>query len=340
MKLTKSSWIFILTLMLQSCIDSKQIADFGAVSKNITGKVLLTDGVYMRYPFRVKQIDSTLVIMDLHGPDYYYHEFSFPYLKFKRSFAKHGIGPNEFLDAENIRIDRQGRFYLLDANKHSINLYDRGKTDTLVRIKLSEELIRTLDFDIVSDSIFVVPDYTGRHRFNLINRKGEIVRNCFTIPGKQNNSSDMVLAQAWRSFIDYNPTNGILAMATQLGQVLELYDLKKNSIIGIVYGKGGAPEFTNKGAYAAPNGIMGYSDVYVGENKIYTVFWGKSFKEIRNSNDSNDGGNLLHVFDLKGNPICQYVLDRYITGFTVDEKQNKIIALDVNGEHPLLEYQL
>ena len=25
------------------------------------------------------------------------------------------------------------------------------------------------------------------------------------------------LAQAWRSFIDYNPRNGILAVATQLG---------------------------------------------------------------------------------------------------------------------------
>ena len=27
------------------------------------------------------------------------------------------------------------------------------------------------------------------------------------------------LAQAWRSFIDYNPRNGILAVATQLGEV-------------------------------------------------------------------------------------------------------------------------
>ena len=33
------------------------------------------------------------------------------------------------------------------------------------------------------------------------------------------------LAQAWRSFIDYNPDNGILAMATQLGEAIEIYNL-------------------------------------------------------------------------------------------------------------------
>lgn len=332
---------FVLMLALQSCIgNNKAIADFSALSKKISGKVLSSGAVYMRYPFRVKQIDSTLVVMDLHGSDYYYHEFSYPGLKFKQSFAKPGIGPNEFLDAENIRIDKQGRFYLLDANKCLITVFDRNKTDTPARIKLSDKLIRTLDFDIVNDSTFVVPDYTGKHRFNLINRKGQITRSCFTIPSKRNKLSNVVLAQAWRSFINYNPSNGILAMVTQLGQVLELYDLKKDSIINIVYGKAGEPEFINKGGYASPCGIMGYSDVYVGKDKIYAIFWGKSFKNIENEPNLKDGGNLLQVFDLTGKPLFQYVLDKYITGFTVDEKHNKIFALDINGNNPLVEYQL
>ena len=266
--------VFVLMLVLQSCVgNNRQSPEFDAISKRISGKVLSSSAVYMRYPFRVKLIDSTLVVMDLHGSDYYYHEFSFPELKLKRSFAKPGIGPNEYLDAENIRMDSHGQFYLLEANKSAITVFDRNKPDTTERIKLSDKLIRTLDFDIVNDSTFVVPDYTGKHRFNLINRKGQITRSCFTIPGKKNNSSNVVVAQAWRSFIDYNPSNGILAMVTQLGQVLELYNLKKNSIINIVYGKTGEPEFINKGGYASPCGIMGYSDVYVGKDKIYAIFW-------------------------------------------------------------------
>jgi len=337
----KSYKILAFILVLQSCIDSnKHITDFEDVSKRITGKVLSLGTVYMRYPFRVKLIDSTLVVMDLHGSDYYYHEFSFPGLHFKRSFAKPGIGPNEFLDAENIRFDKQGRFYCLDANKSLITVFDSNKNDTTARIKLSGKLIRTLDFDMVNDSTFVVPDYTGKHRFNLINRQGQITKSCFTIPSKRNKLSNVVLAQAWRSFIDYNPSNGILAMVTQLGQVLELYDLKKNSIINIVYGEKGEPEFINKGGYASPCGIMGYSDVYVGTDKIYAVFWGKSFRDMERDPHLKDGGNLLQVFDLTGEPVCQYVLDKYITGFTVDEKHNKLFALDINGNDPLVEYQL
>ena len=333
--------VFVLMLVLQSCVgNNRKSPEFDAISKRISGKVLSSSAVYMRYPFRVKQIDSTLVVMDLHGSDYYYHEFSFPELKLKRSFAKPGIGPNEYLDAENIRMDTHGQFYLLEANKSAITVFDRNKPDTTERIKLSDKLIRTLDFDIVNDSTFVVPDYTGKHRFNLINRKGQITRSCFTIPGKKNNSSNVVVAQAWRSFIDYNPSNGILAMVTQLGQVLELYNLKKNSIINIVYGKTGEPEFINKGGYASPCGIMGYSDVHVGKDKIYAIFWGKSFRDIEKDPNSKDGGNLLQVFDLTGKPLCQYILDKYITGFTVDENRNKIFALDVNGKNPLVEYQL
>lgn len=341
MNYKKLFWAFVLILVLQSCVgNNRHSPEFDAISKRISGKVLSSSAVYMRYPFRVKQIDSTLVVMDLHGSDYYYHEFSFPELKLKRSFAKPGVGPNEYLDAENIRMDTHGQFYLLEANKSTITVFDRNKPYTTQRIKLSDKLIRTLDFDIVNDSSFVVPDYTGKHRFNLINRKGEITRSCFTIPGKRNNSSNVVLAQAWRSFIDYNPSNGILAMVTQLGQVLELYNLKTNSIINIVYGKGGEPEFINKGGYASPCGIMGYSDVYVGKDKIYAIFWGKTFKDIEKDPNSKDGGNLLQVFDLTGKPLCQYILDKYITGFTVNEKQNKVIALDINGNNPLVEYQL
>lgn len=43
------------------------------------------------------------------------------------------------------------------------------------------------------------------------------------------------LAQAWRSFLDYNPHDGVLAMVTQLGEVLEVYNLKDSmEVIRIV----------------------------------------------------------------------------------------------------------
>ncbi len=163
-----------------------------------------------------------------------------------------------FLVPKNIRIDAHSNFYLLDANRSEISVWSQNRPDTLTRIKLAKELVRTLDFDIVDDSTFVVSDYTGTHRFVIIDHKGQIIRNQQKIPVREDKKqiANIALAQAWRSFIDYNPDNGILAMVTQLGEVLEIYDLKADTIVNIVYGKNGEPDYIDKGGYAVPNGIM------------------------------------------------------------------------------------
>ncbi|MDD4489216.1 MAG: BF3164 family lipoprotein [Paludibacter sp.] len=335
--------IISLLVTLSACSDSVSIKDdFSGKQCNISVKVQLSGKVFTRYPFRIRQQDSILFVMDLHGTEFYCHRFSYPEMQAKGSFAPRGSGPSEFLDTENIRFDSHGNICLLDANRSRIVILDKTNQDSIGQIKLPAKLIRTLDFDLVNDSLFVVPDYTGNYRYTLINGEGEIVKNCFSIPvsKKSKVASGVSLAQAWRSFLDYNPDNGILAMVTQLGEVLEIYDLKADSIINIVYGKASEPVFIDKGGYAVPNGIMGYSDVHVGRKNIYTVFWGRTFKDIRNNPNTREGGNLIQVFDLKGNPVRQYVLDKYITGFSVDEEAGKIIALDVNSDQPVVEFQL
>src|SRR5690606_4027178 len=116
------------------------------------------------------------------------------------------------------------------------------------------------------------------------------------------------------------------------------YNILQNKVIYIAHNTDAEPKFTVNGNYAVPRGIMGYSDVYVGENGIYALFWGQSFDDIKQNPDIKEGGRFIHVFDLSGKPIKKYVLDRYITGFCIDESNRKILALDVNAEQPLIEY--
>ncbi|MDD4921194.1 MAG: BF3164 family lipoprotein [Bacteroidales bacterium] len=299
-----------------------------------------TDGVFLRYPFRIRLDDSTLYIMDLHGSDNYCHRFSYPAIKHQSSFCKRGDGPGELLDAENIRIDSKNRLWTLDANRKKMICISGDSVQQ--EIPLAENLIRTLDFDLYNDSLFIVPDYTGKYRFSIIDHHGNIIKNKDRIPIQEKNKqiSDMALAQAWRSFLNYNPKNNILAMVTQLGEVLEIYDLKGDSTIKVFSGKFGKPIFKYNGGYAIPNGIMGYSDVYVGTNYIYAIFWGHSFEDIKRGTVKVEGGNTIHVFDLKGKPVMKYELDRYITGFCVNEESHKILGLDVNKDQQLVEYVL
>jgi len=295
--------------------------------------------VHMRYPYRIRLTDSLMYVMDLHATEYYVHKMTYETeANHISSYGKKGEGPMELLDAENIRFDSGGRLWCLDANRHKLALWDScGQQE----IKLNRQLLRTLDFAFMDDSTIIVPDYTGEYRICLLNRNGDIIKQLFSIPDRRRRKSSRIpLAQAWRSFIDYNPKTGVLAVVTQLGQVLEIYNLKEERVIAIINNENGAPKFNEKQTYAIPNGIMGYSDVHVSGDTIYTLFWGYSFDDMRKEKIKNEGGNRIQVFDTHGAALKEYILDRYITGFCIDKTRNTILALDTNNDQPIVEYKL
>lgn len=301
----------------------------------------LDDSIHMRYPFKIRLEDSCLYIMDLHATEYYCHVYEYSSLKYKRSFGKKGEGPSELLDAENIRLDTNNQLWILDANKEKIFCFRPDSTDIFNQILLSKKLIRSLDFDMYNDSTYIIPDYTGKSRYHLVNHKGEIIASRGSIPIKEKISvPEMAIAQSWRSFLDYNPNNGILAMVTQLGEVLEIYNVQQDTVVKIVYGSKGVPQFNYSGGYSIPAGIMGYSDVYVSEKNIYVLFWGHSLEDIKKGITKVEGGNTIQVFDLAGNPVRQYILNRYITGFYLNEDDGILLGLDVNQDQPLVEFQI
>jgi hypothetical protein len=275
--------------------------------------------------------------MDLHATEHYIHKLSRETnMKHITSYGIRGEGPMELLDAENIRTDSENRLWTLDANRRKLVRWDNCGQE---EISLSPQLIRPLDFALLNDSTFIIPDYTGEHRICIVNMEGNIIKKLFSIPDNRRlHTYRSSLAQAWRSFIDYNQKTGILAVVTQLGQVIEIYNLKAERPVALVNTENGAPQFSEKQNNAIPDGIMGYSDVYVSDNTIYALFWGHSFKDVYNGKVKTEGGNRIQVFDTEGNPLKEYILDRRITGFYIDETNGKIIALDVNSDQPVIEY--
>lgn len=312
--------------------------------KVLTATTIELDTAIFRYPFRIRIADNQVVVMDLHGMDYYYHVFQYPSFQYVSSFGRRGDSPQEMLSAENIRY-KDNTIWVLDANKSELTrLGFSSSGDSLLRdevVTLDKSLLRSLDFIVYNDSTFIVPDYSGEHRFCWVNRAGKLIRKSGAIPTDNDDAlqnARPALAQAWRSFIDYNPNNGILAAVTQLGEVLEIYDLKDTTrIVGM--GPNGEPKFKISDGYGFPTGIMGFSDVQVTDSAIYTVFHGRTFKEIAQASGSlPDGGRYIYVFSLQGEPLRKYTLDRYIYGIHVDESTKTIIATDVNNDQPIVKF--
>lgn len=344
--------ILLLLSLLGGCTftsDNKGISYDGfPIVRNLSARTLSLDTALFRYPFRIRVQDNKATVMDLHGTEYYFHLFHYPDFHYLASFGKRGEAPDEMLSAENIRWNgRSG--WILDANKSELTQVELALAgDSLVRqdiVNLDTSILRALDFVEYNDSTFIIPDYSGDNRFCWVNRQGKLLRKTGTIPSVNKdalNNSRPALAQAWRSFIDYNPRNGVLAAVTQLGEVLEIYNLKDNTHI-VRIGPHKEPEFQISEGYGIPTGIMGFSDIQVTDNAIYTVFHGHSFKELEKNARKGidiDGGKYIYVFSLTGEPLCKYVLDHYIYGISVDEDRGIILATDVNEDEPIVEYSI
>lgn len=342
-------FIFVWLILLGCHFSSARYSRYGSFphQRELQTEPFLLDTALLRYPFRVHVKDSVLLVMDLHPFDYYFHAFTYPGGKHIVSFGQRGEAPEEMLSVETFHFLSLDSIWTLDANKMQITRWSLSLDTRLVvqkeRVSLDKKLVRVLDF-CLADSCFLIPDYLGKFRMYEISRTGERLRSVGYLPTeKPVEEEDLpALAQAWRSFLDFNPSNGVQAWVTQLGEVLEIYH-RKDSFHTVLYGLGGEPLFQTSEGEAIPTGMMGFSDVQVTNQAIYAVFHGRSFKEImtayQKDGQSEDGGRIVYVFDLKGKPVCKYILDRAIYGIHVDETRRIVIATDVNSSS-LLQFKI
>lgn len=315
----------------------------------VSAQVVDLDTILFRYPFRVAVQDSIAIIMDLHNADHYLHAFTYPGWKHVVSFGKRGEAPEEMLSAENIQFVSLDSIWALDANKMEITRWQispsSGSAKRIEEIKLDKNLVRSLDFHTM-ESGFLIPDYMGEHRFWEVDYSGVLLKSIGEIPSEtvDEYTPRPALAQAWRSFMDYNPNNGILAMGTQLGEVLEIFNLKENTH-KVLYGPEGEPKFkTDRDGSGIPTGIMGFSDIKVTDKYIYAVFQNIKFKDklaaLQRGEEPENGAKLIYVFDLEGNPVCKYTLDRHINSIDINEDTNTIVATEAKSDDPIVVFKI
>ena len=351
--MTRKVILFVaVACMLAACTPAPPVDNIVAYAsfpqeRRLQGEAVPVDTALFRYPFRIRVRGDRAAVLDLHGTDCFVHLFRYPGFSYLASCARRGEGPDEALSVDNIRW-KGNALQVLDANKSELTLWqETAAGDTLARqsrVKLDESLLRVLDFVSLDDTAFLVPDYSGDHRFCVASHEGKPVRRWGAIPTENAEAlreARPALAQAWRSFLDYNPRNGVLAAATQLGEVLELWNLRDSTHV-VLRGPGGEPEFQVSQGYGLPTGIMGFGDVQVGDSAVYAVFNGQSFQDIMQAMEAGkplpDGSRFLYVFSLTGEPLARYELDHHVYGIAVNEREGTFLATDVNRDEPVWKY--
>ena len=316
----------------------------------LEGEGIVMGDILMRYPYRIAQLGRYLFLLDFHAELDFCHVIDTVGWLEVALFAPRGNGPDETLQAMNLQVISLDSIWVYDTNKREAVRWSFEKElhtkDTILiseRVRMKENMLTSANCVVCGGTNFFVTDPSGRNRIVRCNGEGEIIERIGVIPTmhKQDEESNGVLAQAWNSFIDYNSDSGILAVVTQLGDVIEIYD-RKNDMRHLLYGSYGEPEYkTTRDGYAVPVGIMGYSDVKVTGNYIYALFHGRSFKDIaKDPLNTPDGGEYIHVYTHDGTPVCRLVLDHAVYGIHVNEEEGIIWATDVNTEEQIVKYRI
>ena len=319
--------------------------------KAVLAQESLLDTAIFRYPYRISVHDQVAIVMDLHNPDYFFHAFRYPQWEHITSFGKRGEGPEEMLSAETFQFNSPDSIWALDANKMQITRWSVSPASRSAErqetISLDKKLVRSLDF-CATDNQILIPGYLGECRYWQVDYSGKAFNSVSEIASETHWEADTypALAQSWRSFMDYNPHNGVLAMVTQLGEVLEIFNEKDGSHI-VLYGPNGEPKFkkTSDGqGVQTLDAIKGFSDVVVTDRYIYAPFEGSvvcdELEMYKQGKEPEDGARSIYVFDLKGNPVRKYTLDKPIKGIDVDEGRGTILATCVESDDPILELRI
>lgn len=313
----------------------------------LTGKGFVVDDELMRYPYRIRQKGNYVYVLDLHGKENFCHLFHKDNLACVASFAQRGNGPQEVLQALCMDVQSEDSIWVYDTHKREVTRWsyssDKGMVSLCESVRIEDKMTYSSNCAFWGDSLFFFTDMSGNNRVLKCNVHGKVVDRIGTIPTekKVNENLKGTLAQAWNSFLSYNPKKQLLVVATQLGDVIELYDLQ-NDTNKKLCGSLGEPlyQITQDG-WPVPVGIMGYSDIQITDRYIYAVFHGRTFKEISNNpTGTPDGGEYIHVYAHDGTPIYRLVLDHAIYGIDVDEENGIIWATDVNTEEQIVKYQL
>ena len=319
------------------------------VTEELQGQVIPLDTALFRYPYRLRVNEDRVVIEDLHGINHFFHLFTYPDFRYLSSFGQRGQGPEEMVTVDDCRWLGKS-FWGLDNSKSELVRWDFDENRTRMlhreRVKLDKATFRAFDFVFYKNGSVLIPNFSGDTRFCQVDRNGKLVKKWGEIPSenlKAYKESPHAFGQGWSSFIDYSPKSETLVAVTQLGEVLEIWNAKKNTH-QVIKGKLGEPKFNISQDYAIPSGIKGYNDVHVTERAIYIIFVGLSFKEVIGKSQKGinfpEGGSTIRVFNLEGEPLKEYKLDHSVSGIWVDEEAGTMWALEGNSDEPLGEYTL
>ena len=281
--------------------------------------------------------DSSLVVYDFHSGKTF-SLFNILDRKFIGRFVTIGQGPGEFPIGANGYLTGND-FYITYS---STGLIAKYKMDSLMK-NIESLPITIANFDItdayfsricpLNDSLFLgVGAYMAEYQYVLFNSKSEVIDYSVEIFGTKDGKFNMHhKSLANQGKFKKHPTKNKFVFSLNNSSNIEFIEVFDSKIILIKSLKSGDPKY-NPITSGEMYGVMpdrdctiGYIDIDVDENYIYTLYTDKKIANYDGKDNTYSSKNIL-VFDWEGNPVHKYTLDNEAYNITVNEKLNTLYA--------------
>lgn len=337
--------VLLLALAISACsVEKDDFIPLSSVPISYPG----SDTLLVKNPREVMMKDSLLFLL-ASGPDEFVNVFSYPEMRLVCKLGAIGRGSGELIGVSTFDVD-DDFLYLFDIPtsrrfRYSLSDVSRGEKKPDEIRKFDAFASPVLSFARCAGGMVAVEPKSPR--VVLVSDDGTVSHSDYGLPDMAESVAErlnpMYVPSLWSGSVDCSDDGRILAAVTLLGDVLEIISLPDFER-KLVVGEGGLPDVVTSGKAVSMGKIDGYFDVHVSGERIFALFSGMDREEMSRRLAAGEsvpaGANIVKEFDLEGNLLRRYLLDRHITSFCMSEDGKSIIALAAEYEHLFYKFKL
>lgn len=271
-----------------------------------------------------------------------------PDLSFFYRFGKKGEGPMEIYGPMGALSLKDKTLTLSDGRKHLVHSFDslllhKDNPVKTIKTNLDGSIIWQTN---ILDSLYIATGvFPNDGRFVIFDGEGKQLASSGSYEIEKNdNLPPDVKCVAFQSTINSHPNSNLFVSATRLGGMIDVFELNThdysiNRLGGINLFSPHLSAISIQGSinYAPDKDTRwGYLFMDVDFEYIYALYSGL----YQSEGGPYTSGNVVHVLDWKGNPVCELALDRRLFDIAVMGGKLYGLYMDDAAGYEVVEYVL
>lgn len=248
----------------------------------------------------------------------------------------HGFGPNEITYPWFLyRGKKNNDFWVFQINTRYIDYFDLIHPENNFRVPL-RKLNSLIQYAVpLHENGFVSRLTNGEYRYILFDKDGQKIAEygIWSELGFYNNIPNSSYSSLFQGNFSYSGDSLLVHASINL-DFIEIVNIYSQKIIKVQGPESRIPEvfIDYSPGYPMPDikndeEYYEYIKVEFVDDEIYALYSGKPSEKINEKGE--EFGNEIFVFDLKGNPMKHYYLDKDISSFSVDPESGIIFGLRI-----------